>query len=165
MFIEGETYSNLTILELIDWSRRRYKVQCKCGRIFERTINTLSQLNGYCKSCRPLPTDRKNKANPESKTHLYRTWYRMKSRCDNENDPAYEKYGAKGISYPEEWKDFKVFKEWSLENGYEEDKHLVRTTHLLDYSEFNSSWEDAPNYGIFSDAPIDIDPSSGFTYY
>lgn len=141
MLEEGKVYSNLTILELVDWSTRRYRVLCKCGREFTRVINTESQLNGYCKSCRPLTKDRKNKAHPESRSRLYRIWQRMKSHCDNPQDPAYDKYGAKGVTYPDKWKNFSEFKAWALEHGYTEKTHLTRTTPLLDYSTYNCTWE------------------------
>ena len=39
----------------------------------------------------------------------YKVWIGMKQRCDNPKDAKYFRYGAKGITYAPEWKDFKVF--------------------------------------------------------
>lgn len=40
---------------------------------------------------------------------LRRQWKHMLSRCYNENDPSYPKYGARGVSVCERWKDFENF--------------------------------------------------------
>ncbi len=50
---------------------------------------------------------------------LYDVWSNMKARCDNPNLPNYKNYGAKGVSYCDEWKTYLPFKEWALANGYE----------------------------------------------
>jgi len=46
---------------------------------------------------------------PSSRGPTYRSWECMKSRCRNMNDPSYESYGGRGISYSPEWEDFNVF--------------------------------------------------------
>lgn len=162
----GETYSNLTILEVVDWPKRKYRVKCKCGREYTRTINSVNQLNGYCKSCRPLPKDRKNRAHPEKRTKLYYIWRRMKSRCDNPKDKAYATHGGRGITYPPEWRSFAGFKEWAEASGYEENKYLQRTTDLLDFSPFNCEWvtyRTREDY-TYKDDP-NFDPEGDYTLY
>ena len=44
-------------------------------------------------------------------TRLYNIWSSMKSRCLNENDPAYKDYGARGIHVCDRWMDFSLFRE------------------------------------------------------
>lgn len=39
----------------------------------------------------------------------YNIWAGMKSRCNNENEPSYVNYGARGISYCERWEHFANF--------------------------------------------------------
>lgn len=53
----------------------------------------------------------------ETKSKLYRTWVAMKRRCLNP-DEHHKKY-YKNITVCEEWKkDYLIFKEWALQNGY-----------------------------------------------
>ena len=43
-------------------------------------------------------------------TRFYRIWQEMKKRCDNTHCKDYCNYGGKGITYCNEWKDFRNFK-------------------------------------------------------
>lgn len=63
------------------------------------------------------------KHNLSHKTPLYRIWKGIKERCYNENNKAYNNYGGRGIIVCEDWKnDFKSFYDWSISNGYIEEK-------------------------------------------
>jgi transcriptional regulator with GAF, ATPase, and Fis domain len=42
-------------------------------------------------------------------TRLYRVWANMKSRCSDKKTPAYEWYGARGITVCERWLKFENF--------------------------------------------------------
>lgn len=44
----------------------------------------------------------------------------MKERCNNPNNKRYKNYGGKGIKVCEEWMSFENFRDWSLQNGYDE---------------------------------------------
>lgn len=37
---------------------------------------------------------------------MYQSWCKMKSRCNNPNNPAYKNYGARGIKVCDRWQDF-----------------------------------------------------------
>lgn len=57
-----------------------------------------------------------------SQTTLYKIWSNMKSRCYCKTATRYERYGARGITVCEEWRNnFLAFQEWSLSNGYKKD--------------------------------------------
>lgn len=46
----------------------------------------------------------------KSKTHLYWVWCAMKDRCHNPKNKSYWRYGARGISVCQEWRDsFEAF--------------------------------------------------------
>ena len=39
----------------------------------------------------------------------------MKSRCTDSNHKGYKHYGEKGITICDEWREFRIFKEWAME--------------------------------------------------
>lgn len=99
-----------------------------CGQHFKTKTDNVK--NGTTKSCGCY---RKSQASKSHNTHggrknnlqLYDTWKNMKSRTSNRKRKDFERYGGRGISVCDEWKyDFVAFREWALENGYEENKGL-----------------------------------------
>lgn len=42
-------------------------------------------------------------------TPTYRSWKSMRRRCENENDPSFSRYGARGIEVCEQWRSFENF--------------------------------------------------------
>ncbi len=56
---------------------------------------------------------------------LYKIWRGVKSRCYTKSHHSYAKYGEKGISMCDEWKnDYNSFRTWALANGFIESLHL-----------------------------------------
>ena len=63
----------------------------------------------------------------QTKEKLYNTWRGMRARCYNKKDKSYKYYGGRGIEICQEWKDdYKAFKKWAYENGYEEGLTIER---------------------------------------
>lgn len=78
-----------------------------------------------------------------SQTNLYHVWSSMKDRCRNKNNKYYERYGGRGISICEQWKeDFEEFKKWSYENGYTEGLSIDRRDNDGNYTPDNCRWVD-----------------------
>jgi len=76
----------------------------------------------------------------DSKYHrLYHTWAHMRQRCMNSNDKAYPKYGGRGISVCTEWNDYKNFKKWALENGFDINKTGIEQS--IDRIDVNGNYE------------------------
>ena len=96
---------------------------CDCG---STTVVEGSELKkGATKSCGCLKREQKppvTKTHGLSKTKLYKIWVAMRQRCENPNDPNFDRYGGRGITVCGEWHRFEPFMEWALSNGYMEGK-------------------------------------------
>ena len=84
---------------------------------------------------------KKNMGMPDYKTRLYRIWANMKQRCTNPNNTHYSYYGGKGVKVCREWLcSFESFKEWAVNNGYQEYLTLDRIDGEGDYTPQNCRW-------------------------
>lgn len=60
-------------------------------------------------------------ASTDDNRQEYNVWYNMLSRCHNNNDSSYERYGAKGVSVCKRWLRFDYFLEdFKNIDGYDE---------------------------------------------
>ena len=64
-------------------------------------------------------------------------WHNMNNRCTNENRLDYKYYGGKGVEVCNEWMEFSSFKEWAINNGYEEGLSIDRIDGDGDYEPSN----------------------------
>lgn len=76
----------------------------------------------------------------ETGARLYRIWAGMLSRCNNPNNKTYRYYGKKGIKVCSDWNNYLKFKEWSVNNGYQDNLVIDRINSLEDYRPENCQW-------------------------
>lgn len=87
--------------------------QCSCPKKTKRVVRLHSIESGHSKSCGCL---QKERASSDHSTHRlsstpeYVIWKAMKSRCNNERNPLFVRYGRRGI---------KVCKRWSGKRGFQ----------------------------------------------
>lgn len=63
----------------------------------------------------------------------------MKQRTSNPNRKEYKYYGGRGIKLCDEWKDYSNFREWSYQNGYDENAERSKCT--IDRIDVNGHYE------------------------
>lgn len=74
-------------------------------------------------------------------TRLYNIWRSMRQRCSNPKTINYHNYGGKGIKVCEDWsKDFMIFYNWAMENGYSENLSIDRINPDGNYEPDNCRW-------------------------
>lgn len=126
----GRVFGHLTVVGEGDkkHGNRTWNCLCVCGKTFNAYHSHLQQER--TKSCGCMR--HANKSNfGETNTRLYRCWVDMKSRAKSRSDC---------VVCPE-WKNYQTFKEWSLLNGYTDDKVMCRNNDVGDYKPNNVRWD------------------------
>lgn len=124
--ISGQKFNRWTVEELVGRTTSGgglWKCRCECGTV--RNVDGRSLRDGTSKSCGCLRNDnakagKYNSARAVTHERLYGVWSGIRSRCLNPHDRAYERYGGRGITICDQWKDYRTFYNWAIENGYDD---------------------------------------------
>ena len=98
-------YGRLAVLRLYGTTAQGHKkwlCACDCGNL--TIVNGTKLRSGHTSSC-----GCKRTTHGMSKTPEYNAWNSLFPRCYKETDPAYHRYGGRGIYVCEEWHDFENF--------------------------------------------------------
>lgn len=125
----GKTFGRLTVIEYAGAKKQKGSVRrlwtCKCSCGNKVVVDTKNLTTGNTRSCGCLAKEvhsqkRINESVRGKHEALRAIWKSMKSRCCNQNNPEYHRYGGRGITICDNWlKTSKKFTEWGLNNGYE----------------------------------------------
>ena len=125
--LSGRKFDRLTVVERIfkqtntNRTRTHWRCICVCGR--EKTAESSHLTSGGIRSCGCLQKEKTIENGKRNRTHgntampnggkrtkEYGSWCGMKARCHNPNDPAFNHYGARGITVCDSWfNDFHAF--------------------------------------------------------
>ena len=127
---KGEKINELTFIKELPPKNksRRALFQCFCGNIFITHIGAVRSGNTLSCGCYKI-----NKLMIRNTTHgltkhpLHKVWGSIKDRCLNINAKAFKNYGGRGITICKKWEyNFKIFYDWSIQNGYKKGLTIER---------------------------------------
>src|SRR5699024_6470193 len=109
--LSGQTFGRLTAIvrhvRNSPLNKVRWVCACECGSTL--LVNGEALKSGNTKSCGCLGSENrraqglKNRKHGMTKSPEYKTWWGMKDRCCNPDNPSYKDYGARGIRVCNEW--------------------------------------------------------------
>lgn len=106
--ITGQRFCRLIVVSFAGRKKKKsfWNVLCDCGN--KKEVEGHHLKIGDTKSCGCLHKEITTK-HGLSDSRIYRIWYAMMQRCNNEKNHAYKHYGGRGVKVCKRWLTFKKF--------------------------------------------------------
>lgn len=138
--VTGEIYGRLTITGDAPYRSkdRRVYVQCICGNTKDVLLGDLRR--GDTQSCGCYLQEQITK-HGDAHARLYKIYHGMLNRCYLKTTIHFHNYGGRGITVCDEWKEnYEVFRNWALNNGYQDNLTIDRKNVNGNYEPENCQW-------------------------
>lgn len=144
----GETHGIYTIVDVLDEKDRHghwiYKCVCnECGYVRYTHYGSVSSKNHVATKCHHLRVNGEFVPYGHKWSHkrLATIFTHMMARCYDTKDKDYRWYGEKGVGVYGPWRNNpKLFEEWAIDNGYNDDLTIDRIDSNKDYCQENCQW-------------------------
>ncbi|MCK5600601.1 hypothetical protein KAR91_01960 [Candidatus Pacearchaeota archaeon] len=143
--MQGQRFGKLVVLSRAGSNAKQeatWKVRCDCSN--ERIVRGMTLRSGGLKNCGCARRDplqvrmSSDKAGKDVRHPLYPVFHAMKRRCYNEASSDYYKYGERGITICEDWRDDpNSFVKWGISHGWEKGLQVDRVDNNGNYSPEN----------------------------
>jgi hypothetical protein len=113
--LTGQVFGRLTAEIYLPGSRNKraqWQCRCECGASINVCTSNLGR--GHTESCGCLKQEKlkagTTKTHGQTRTSEYQSWIGAKARCENPNQAKYHRYGGRGITMCQRWRDsFEAF--------------------------------------------------------